>query len=101
MRLICEAGREPVAVCGRTLAAARAFGEAEPYGDPARMLWERARDIVHVCSPHHLHAEHSLAALGVGAHMLCEKPIATCVADGLRMAKAADHAGRIGAIAHT
>ena len=94
-------GGELVAVCGRTLAAAQAFGEAEPYGDPARMLRERAPDIVHVCSPHHLHAEHSLAALGAGAHVLCEKPMATCMADGLRMVEAADRAGRIGAIAYT
>jgi predicted dehydrogenase len=101
VRLIREAGGELVAVCGHTLAAAQAFGEAEPYGDPARMLRERAPDIVHVCSPHHLHAEHSLAALGAGAHVLCEKPMATCMADDLRMAEAADHAGRIGAIAHT
>ena len=101
VRLIREAGGELVAVCGRTLASAQAFGDAEPYGDPARMLRERAPEIVHVCSPHHLHAEHSIAALGAGAHVLCEKPLATCVTDGLRMAEAADRAGRIGATAYT
>jgi len=101
VRLIRELGGKLVAVCGRTLATAQAFGEAAPYGDPARMLRECSPDIVHVCSPHHLHAEHSLAALGAGAHVLCEKPMATCVADGLRMVEAADRAGRIGAIAYT
>jgi predicted dehydrogenase len=32
---------------------------------------------------------------------MCEKPMATCVADAMRMVEAADHAGRIGAIAYT
>jgi predicted dehydrogenase len=101
VRLIRDLGGELVAVCGRTLGAASAFGHADPYDDPARMLRERAPDIVHVCSPHHLHAEHSIAALAAGAHVLCEKPMATTLNDGLRMMDAATRAGRIGAIAYT
>ncbi len=100
VRLIRELGGELVAVCGRTLGAARAFGHADPYDDPARMLRERAPDIVHVCSPHHLHAEHSIAALAAGAHVVCEKPMATSIEDGLRMLAAADRAGRLGAVAY-
>ncbi len=101
VRLIRELGGELVAVCGRTLAAATAFGHTDPYDDPARMLRERAPDIVHVCSPHHLHAEHSIAALAAGAHVLCEKPMATSIDDGQRMIDAATRANRTGAIAYT
>ncbi len=101
VRLIRELGGELVAVCGRTLAGASAFGHAAPYDDPARMLREKAPEIVHVCSPHHLHAGHSIAALRAGAHVLCEKPMATELDDALRMIEAADQAGRIGAISYT
>jgi predicted dehydrogenase len=101
VRLIRELGGELVAVCGRTLGAATAFGHADPYDDPARMLRERAPEIVHVCSPHHLHAEHSIAALAAGAHVLCEKPMATSIDDGRHMIDAAMRANRIGAIAYT
>ncbi len=101
VRLIRELGGELVAVCGRTLSAASAFGHADPHDDPARMLQQLAPDIVHVCSPHHLHAAHSIIALSAGAHVLCEKPMATSVEDARRMIDAADHAGRIGAIAYT
>jgi predicted dehydrogenase len=101
VRMIRDLGGELVAVCGRTLGAASAFGHADPYDDPARMLRERAPEIVHVCSPHHLHAEHSVAALAAGAHVLCEKPMATKLDDGLRMIDAAARAGRTGAIAYT
>ncbi len=99
-RVVRELGGELVAVCGRTLPAARAFANTAAYDDPARMVRECAPDVVHVCSPHHLHAEHSIAALTAGAHVLCEKPMATSVADGLRMMEAADRAGRIGAIVY-
>jgi predicted dehydrogenase len=101
VRLIHELGGELVAVCGRTLGAATAFGHAPAYDAPARMLHETTPDIVHVCSPHHLHAEHSIAALTAGAHVLCEKPMATSVDDANRMIEAAARANRIGAIAYT
>jgi predicted dehydrogenase len=101
MRLIRELGGELVAVCGRTLASAAAFSAATAYDEPKRMLSECAPDIVHVCSPHHWHTEHSIAALTAGAHVLCEKPMATSIADGLRMIEQADRTRRIGAVAYT
>ena len=101
VRLLRELGGELVAVCGRTLGAATAFGHAAAYDDPVRMLRECAPEIVHVCSPHHLHAGHSIAALDAGAHVLCEKPMATSIDDGHRMIEAAARANRIGAVAYT
>lgn len=101
VRLIRELGGEVVGVCGRTLAGASAFGHAPPFDDPARMLRETNPEIVHVCSPHHLHAEHSIAALESGAHVLCEKPMATRIEDAERMIAAAKQAGRVGAVAYT
>ncbi|HEY6434906.1 MAG TPA: Gfo/Idh/MocA family oxidoreductase [Acetobacteraceae bacterium] len=101
VRLIRELGGELVAVCGRTQSAASAFGQAEAHDDPARMVRKLAPDIVHVCSPHHLHAAHSITALSGGAHVLCEKPMATSIDDAQRMIDAAEQAGRVGAVAYT
>ncbi len=100
-RIIRELDGEIVAVCGRTQAAAASFGRHPAYADVARMLRDCRPDVVHVCSPNHLHAEHSRAAFAAGAHVLCEKPMATSAQDCLRMMDAADKAGRIGAIAYT
>ena len=100
-RLIRELGGTLIGVCGRTLASATEFGEAPAYDNPARMMTEKSPQVVHVCSPNYLHAEHSLAAFAAGAHVLCEKPMATNVEECRRMIEAADAAGRIGAIAYT
>ncbi len=100
-RLIHELGGELAGVCGRTLAAAQALSAAPAYDDVARLLREQGPDVVHVASPNHLHAEHSMAALRAGAHVLCEKPMAVSSAACEQMMEAAATAGRVGAIAYT
>jgi predicted dehydrogenase len=47
-------------------------------------------DVVFVCTPDHLHAEHAIAALDAGKHVFLEKPMATTIADCDRIASAAD-----------
>ena len=49
-------------------------------------------DAVCICSPLQLHTAMVLAAIDAGRHVFVEKPIATTLADGLRMAAAADEA---------
>lgn len=100
-RLIRELGGEVVGICGRTLASATAFGIGQPYELPRRMLNEQKPDVVHICSPNYLHAEHAIASFAAGAHVLCEKPMATSVDEGSRMVDAAARAGKVGAIAYT
>ncbi|HRB31480.1 MAG TPA: Gfo/Idh/MocA family oxidoreductase [Ferruginibacter sp.] len=51
-------------------------------------------DVVSICSPNGLHAEHSLAALKAGHHVLCEKPMALSVQDCNTMIIAAEQANR-------
>jgi len=65
------------------------------YGDYREMLAKEALDIVSVCTPNCYHREATLAALAAGAHVLCEKPIATCRPDAIEMYEAADNAGRL------
>ena len=51
-------------------------------------------DVVAVCTPNGLHAEHTIKALQSGFHVLCEKPMALTVADCSNMINAAEKAGR-------
>ena len=77
---------------------------AQQFGlDPRRVYgyneWDRLRDdrgveAVYVGTPNALHAEHVVHAAGAGKHVLCEKPMATNVADAERMVRACAAAGR-------
>lgn len=51
-------------------------------------------DVVSVCSPNGLHADHTIAALRHGYHVLCEKPMAISVEDCGNMINEAEHANR-------
>ena len=46
------------------------------YTDFAEMLDKEKPDVVDVSTPTYLHAEHAIAALRAGAHVICEKPMA-------------------------
>src|SRR5437588_8325819 len=51
-------------------------------------------DVIAVCSPNGLHAEHSIKALKAGIHVLCEKPMAISTYDCGRMIQAAEQANK-------
>lgn len=51
-------------------------------------------DVVSICSPNGLHAEHAIASLKNGFHVLCEKPMAINVFDCGEMIKAAEQVNR-------
>ncbi len=47
-----------------------------------------ARDdiqVVSICTPDHLHAEHCLSALNRGKHILCEKPMCITLEDAIKL----------------
>jgi len=51
---------------------------------------EKEIDVVSICSPNGLHAEHAIKSLQAGIHVLCEKPMAISVYDCGEMIKAAE-----------
>ncbi|MBE5766680.1 MAG: Gfo/Idh/MocA family oxidoreductase [Clostridiales bacterium] len=73
----------------------RAQSAAEAYGCEFMTDWEQmiARtdiDVIHVLTPHYLHARMAIAALQHGKHVLVEKPMASELADARRMIMESD-----------
>lgn len=55
---------------------------------------ESALDVVAVCTPNGLHAEHTIKSLLAGKHVLCEKPMAIRVSECIEMIKVAETRNR-------
>lgn len=87
-----------VAICDLNPVPAQAlasqYGIPKVYGDWREMITAEQPDIVSVCLPNVLHREPVLFALEAGAHVLCEKPLATSVAEAAEMFAAAERVGR-------
>ncbi len=82
----------------RSDAAARALG-AERAFESSEVLVESADvDVVHICTPNHLHLPLAEAALAAGKHVICEKPLATDLAGAKQLVDAAAAAGTAAAV---
>lgn len=89
---ICDTNLE------RAQAAAAKFGIPAAYSDYRDMLEKAELDAISVGVPNAFHAPVALAGLESGRHVLCEKPMATSIADGEAMVAAAKKAGKVLAI---
>jgi predicted dehydrogenase len=79
----------------RARVLAESFGRVEAIDSVDALLRHPQVDAVIMCTPNALHAQHSMAALSAGKHVLVEKPMADDAEDARRMAAAARQAGRI------
>ncbi|HWB90450.1 MAG TPA: Gfo/Idh/MocA family oxidoreductase [Puia sp.] len=69
--------------------------KAKAYYDVDKMLEaEKDIDVMSICSPNGLHAEHAIRALNAGFHVLCEKPMALTVYECGEMIKAAERTNK-------
>ncbi len=93
------AGDALTVVGARSLDRARAFAEqhqvTRAVGSYDDVLADPEVDAVYVALPNDLHEPWSVAALGAGKHVLCEKPLAVDAAGAARMAAAAQASGRL------
>lgn len=95
------AGAEIVGMCDvhreRAVAMAAEFkvDTANYYTDWLEMLEKERPDAVSVCLPNTLHEGPVLAALELGAHVICEKPLAPTVEIAQRMFDKARKAGKV------
>lgn len=71
-------GETLCAVCDTDAEKLKDFSAAK-YGDYLRLLDEERPDVVHVCTPHYLHADMVTEALKRNIDVLCEKPL--CISE--------------------
>ncbi|WP_413733668.1 Gfo/Idh/MocA family protein [Sodalis sp. RH21] len=88
---------EVVALCDTPLAAAQAkaaqLGVPHAYGDIDALLAHPGLDVVHNCTPNHLHAEINRKILRAGKHVFAEKPLCMTVDEARELVAMAEDAG--------
>ncbi len=85
-----------VAVCDDVAERARQAGEKMSvpfYTNFTQLLEERPSDVVAICTPSGLHPKHGIMAAEKGAHVICEKPMATRLEEADALVHACDEAG--------
>ena len=84
-------------VCSRNEAGVKAFAEQWGYAahetDWRAVIARDDVDAIDICTPNNTHAEIAIAAAAAGKMILCEKPLARTVAEGIRMVEAVEKAG--------
>lgn len=79
------------AICDTDPQAIRDVADAHTFTDANDMFAANLPlDVVHICSPNGLHAEHALMALHHDAHVVIEKPMALHVSDCDRIMQLAE-----------
>ena len=75
VEVLRELGYAPAAVCDVIPERRESVAGAKGYGDFSEMLEKERPDVVHICTPHMLHADMIVEALGRDINVLCEKPL--------------------------
>jgi predicted dehydrogenase len=99
-----QEGSRVVAVARSNIVRAKTYAEAhsipKAYAGAEELCADPEVNAVYICTPHHLHFEHTLTAIRAGKHVLCEKPMANSTEECAEMARAADRAGLTFGIAY-
>jgi len=78
--------------------AQAALGADRAFDSAQEMVVADDVDVVHICTPNHLHVPLAEAALAAGKHVILEKPIALDALSAQTITDAAAEAGRIAAV---
>ena len=70
------------------------------YSSYLEMIEKENPDFVDICTPSYMHADMAIAALGLGKHVLCEKPMSINSRDAERMIEAKEKSGKLLMVAH-
>ncbi len=73
--------------------AARKLGIAKAYGSYEELLGDPEIEAIYNPLPNHLHAAWTIRAAEAGKHVLCEKPLATSVADAEKILAVRERTG--------
>ncbi|MCX6046935.1 MAG: Gfo/Idh/MocA family oxidoreductase [Chloroflexi bacterium] len=74
--------------------------DCQAYTEYSELIQDPAVELVVVSLPSFLHADGAIAALQAGKHVVCEKPMATSLADADRMIAATEATGKTLTIFH-
>ncbi len=85
---------EVAGIAASTAERARQFADEfsidRATGDYREFLSDPGIEAIHICTPNALHFPMARAALEAGKHVLCEKPLATSVAEAREMIRLAN-----------
>jgi predicted dehydrogenase len=73
--------------------AATALGADRAFDSAEELVRDPDVDVVHVCTPNHLHLPLAEAALAAGKHVICEKPLALDLSGAQQLVEAAANSG--------
>jgi len=82
----------------RSREAAARLGAEAAYATPEQLATADDVDVVHICTPNHLHSELAALALAHGKHVVCEKPLAVSTAQAAELIEAARAADRVATV---
>jgi predicted dehydrogenase len=82
----------------RTAAAVAQFAPERAVADLDELVTADDINVIHVCTPNHLHEPQAMAALKAGKHVVCEKPLATSAEVAAELVAAAAEHGRVATV---
>jgi len=82
----------------RAREVAQAWDVPRAYRDIEELIADPQVQVVHVCTPNHLHRAMAQAALDAGKHVICEKPLATTLEDAQALAALAAATGLVATV---
>ncbi len=82
----------------RNRALADEMGARRAFSSAGELIADPDVEVVHVCTPNHLHEELAEASLLAGKHVVCEKPLAVDSATAERLASLAEASGLVATV---
>lgn len=79
----------------RGVEARAELGAERDFASAEELVRSEAIDVVHICTPNHLHLPLARAAIETGKHVICEKPVALDGAEARELTAAAEVAGAL------
>lgn len=101
-RAVARSGGTLVAVANSTAeksdAAAQRLGIPHAFPSAEELILSPDLDVVHICTPNHLHESLAELALKAGKHVICEKPLAMDSSAAARLAELAAATSLVAAV---
>ena len=84
----------------RAAESARALRIDRVYSSLDELAKDKEVDVVHICTPNHLHAEQTTVLMRAGKHVMCEKPLAMNTKESAQLIDLARKENRVGGVTY-